>query len=166
MQTRLMCKLIKLQPQSIDLHPMARLRDGKSYHLSPPTPWLDATGFGRSRTMRPGVGGAGGVLRASDGCEGELVGVPHLPRRRCCAGAAMVVGLGGCAGACCWLRGGAPGCVGPILVETLRKQGGACYCHGWERAIVLVLIRAKAFADDVGCDGGGALWASFFPAGV
>jgi hypothetical protein len=76
MQTRLVCKLIKLQPQSIDLHPMARLRDGKSYHLSPPTPWLDATGFGRSRTLRLGVGGAGDVLRASDGCEGELVGFP------------------------------------------------------------------------------------------
>jgi hypothetical protein len=43
---------------------------------------------------------------------------------------------------------------------------GACYCHGWERVTVLVLIQAKAFADDISGDGNGALWASFFPAGA
>jgi hypothetical protein len=31
---------------------------------------------------------------------------------------------------------------------------------------ILVLIRAKAFADNVSGDGDGALWASFFPAGA
>jgi hypothetical protein len=34
MQTRLICKLLS---QSLDLHPMARLRGGEFNHLNPPT---------------------------------------------------------------------------------------------------------------------------------
>jgi hypothetical protein len=37
MQTRLVCKLCKLLPQSLDLHPMDRLRGGEFNHLNPHT---------------------------------------------------------------------------------------------------------------------------------
>jgi hypothetical protein len=46
----------------------------------------------------------------------------------------------------------------------IAEERGSVLLPWLERATGLVLIRVKAFADDVGGDGGGALWASFFPA--
>jgi hypothetical protein len=104
------------------------------------------------------------VLHASDSCGGELVGAPLFLTDDVVSAPPWWWGWGG-AGACCWLRGGASSCIGPLLTEVLRKWLGVCYYHDEYCAAGLVLIRAKAFTDKVSGDGGAAHWASFFPAG-
>jgi hypothetical protein len=119
--------------------------------------WLDAISFGHSEPQRPGVDGAGGVLRASHGCGGELVGVsPFFLVDDVVSTLPWWWGWGLCKCLSVAPRWGSRLCLA-LLAETLRKQ--------WERATVLVLIRAKAFPYDVSGDGGGALWASFSLAG-
>jgi hypothetical protein len=100
-------------------------------------PWLDAIGFGRSGPQRPGVDGAGGVLRASDGCRGELVGVSPI----------FIVDNAVPAPPWWWGCGvvhvlvdgsemGLPDVSGPSGRDVAEERG-ACYFHGWERATAM-----------------------------